>query len=114
MHTAEFESYEFGFQEINDSTVKVYDSDMSELIGTFTISGEMSSGESLNYVDNPLDLPSAPNGDHEGQDFCQCYEHDLEEFCDGLIGCLAAELPLVKITIAVHCVIATGRIDCDD
>jgi hypothetical protein len=54
------------------------------------------------------------NPDHEGQDFCQCYKNDVDEFCDGVIGCVALLHPLVQAVIVVHCVIETGTMDCDD
>ena len=54
------------------------------------------------------------NPEHPGQNICECYEQDLGEFCDGVIGCAALISPLVHAVILGHCAIETHTTSCGD
>ncbi|WP_394749458.1 hypothetical protein [Spongiimicrobium salis] len=51
--------------------------------------------------------------EHGDQDFCECYANDLDKFCDGVAGCIAAAHPLVIVIIAAHCANEVGT-SCDE
>jgi hypothetical protein len=106
---------EINFDVSNKEQISAFDESNIEIVSTSFIKNsnayELDEVEVLNQENTALEFR---NPDHEGQDFCECYQQDVDEFCDGLIGCVALLHPLVQAVIVTHCVVETGTTQCED
>jgi uncharacterized protein YkuJ len=106
---------EMNFDISNKKQINAFDKNNTKIATTNFIENsntyELIDVKSFNQQNNTLQFR---NPDHEGQDFCECYKNDVDEFCDGLVGCVALLHPLVQAVIVTHCVVETGTIKCKD
>ncbi|MGO3689721.1 MAG: hypothetical protein ACTJF0_04630 [Psychroflexus halocasei] len=98
-----------------DNSVFTFDISYKQQIEVFDLKQQQFISIKFDKNDDKYNLNSVVpffNPNHEGQDFCQCYDQDVDEFCDGVVGCVALLHPLVQAVIVVHCVIETGTTEC--
>lgn len=67
----------------------------------------------LDIIESRFNQNRSENPDHDGQDFCECYKNDVEEFCDGIVGCVALISGWTHIAILAHCAAKTKFKKCE-
>jgi len=94
-----------GLQFTNESGLEFFNKDFTQLVSTSTYLGIVAEGdEYLDFV--------APCDEHPAdQKFSDCVVLEIDEFCDGLVGCAAIMIMPVPIlaVIAGHCAACTTQ-----
>lgn len=57
-------------------------------------------------IENQITMSAAPCDEHPSNEtFDECFEQEWDDFCDGLVGCVAqvTNPVLIAVVIAIHC-----------